>query len=68
MRVQESAASALGEIMSMSLGDVKKVLGLCSCKGCIKRAKRLMTIKTDDGEIKQIQLCDDCAWKLYLGE
>ena len=68
MYVQESATSVLGEMRFMKLGDIKKVLGLCSCKGCIKRARRLMTIKTEDGKIKQIQVCDDCAWKLYMGE
>ena len=48
--------------------DIKKAIGLCACRGCLKKATRLMMIKDSKGRIKEVQLCDNCAWKLYLGE
>lgn len=55
----------------MELRPIKNLIGLCACKGCLKRLKVKIEVKEAHGEwgvIKTKQkfwICHDCVGKLF---
>lgn len=47
---------------------IKRILGLCEYPGCKHLARRGMIIKTKDGKVKELHVCEDCAWKIRMAE
>lgn len=46
---------------------VKRILGMCEAQGCKHKAKRLIILKDKKGKLFELQLCEECTWKLYFG-
>lgn len=43
---------------------LKGLLGFCECEGCMRRAKRKLTIMRKTDKVKIIiRVCEDCAFK-----
>ena len=47
---------------------LKRIIGMCEYPGCRHMARRCMTIKTQDGKIKELHVCEECAWLIRLAE
>lgn len=47
---------------------IKRILGICECKRCLKRAKAVFKLQNKNtGKIFYAAVCDDHAWKIYEG-
>ena len=47
---------------------IKRLLGFWEYPGCYHFAARKMVLKFRTGKIKDIHVCEDCAWKLRMKE
>ena len=52
----------------MRLNMLKKYIGLCTCKGCFKRASCCVEIAAEKAGVtviyKKFYVCSDCTFKL----
>lgn len=47
---------------------IKRILGICECPGCLKRAKAVFKLQNKNtGKIFYAAVCDDHAWEIYEG-
>ena len=47
---------------------IKRILGLCEYPGCKRFAKTNMIIKSTNGKIKELHVCQECAWLIRMAE
>lgn len=45
---------------------IKRLVGLCEYPGCKRFAKRSLIIKTKNEKIKEIHVCEECAWHIRM--
>ena len=47
---------------------IKKILGLCECPGCTRRAKKTVRIIGYDCKKHVFNVCYECAWWIMEGK
>lgn len=48
--------------------NLKRLLGLCEYPACKHMARRSMIIKHKNGKVKELRVCEDCAWLIRMAE